>query len=348
MAKKMSQAMGMMIIVVVGFIAFAYLMTNGFTMGTIFATDEPEQGSPEFPTTYQQVGQAATIYFNSYDNEADAKTEVYPTYTIYKGPSTIQVDGAVANSSSGFVVGDTTSIYGTGTTYYLDPVENGAVNNEAPTFNMNAHTIATVASVEMKAYDTAMSELAASANDSDYNMTLGASEEKPFYVKVDTNQANVNLRIKAFCTFGSNMTDGADLKIATGKDTVAADWTKETMPKEVSTQTLSIKDRSGAVSMDYDACYVYKKGTEEYIDLHEWDEYWMKWTIEAGTKDPVDDLNSLFGMIWVDYSYSKGKDNKVYHDFYKHDDNEQVSTVGATETLSSPMGADNGLCFVAI
>lgn len=342
--KGMSQAVQLGLIGLIAVIAIVFVMKSDFQVEQIFATDDAEGDEI---TRFQEVGVGTTLYLNSYNVEPDAKTEAYPSYTIYKSGG-LHLDNAAANSSAGWASFDVADIYGTDTSYYTEPLLNVELDRENPTVNLDTHAIVTVGTVDIKAYDTSMTELSAAGNDSDYNITLGASQEKAFYTKIDTAQADKNLRIKAFCTFGSNQTDGGDLKIATGKDTVASDWTKVTIPDELSETTLSIVDKSSTITLDYDACYEYKAGTEEFVDLHEWEEYWMKWTIKAGSSDPAFDQNSVFGAIWVDYSYLKGKDNVVYHDWWVHDENEKVTTIGATETISSPQGLDNGFCIEAI
>ena len=52
-----------------------------------------------------------------------------------------------------------------------------------------------------------------------------------------------------------------------------------------------------------------------------------------------------FAVVALDATQAKGADGAVYTDYYTHDSAE--SNVGMTETLTSPLGKDNGVLIAA-
>jgi hypothetical protein len=289
------------------------------------------------------AGKAATVYINAYDQESYAKSKVSPELYVVDSSGSFLVDGATA-SSVNTVVGERLAFYGAGNNYYTDKLEY-TVPNEAPVVNLKAHKIAAEASMKVTGYDrTGSIQLTPdddAENNADYSMTLGANQEEIFFLELENQDDQSVFNLKAVCLFWNN-----DISEVTVED---ADWQKAGMPKEIRDQKLTfINDGNEKSSGNYKECYVYKKGTDEVISLHEWDRYKLKFKVKASTNNPIPNQFNDFGAIFLDASYYKGSDQKVYFDYYTHDINEKVTSVGLAETISSPEGLQIGAMIEAL
>jgi hypothetical protein len=288
-------------------------------------------------------GTSATVYINAYDLSANSETEVYPTYYIYDAQGNALVDGAGANNTTTFV-GQVLNFYGGGASYYVEPKVGYKVTAQSVVSRLDAVAIPSESNMQVVGRDYTGTALTAddnATNTADYSISLGASQTESVQIELQTAVANREYHLKAICTYAFG--DVSEFKLVEG-----GDWTEVAMPKEIKDATLTqVNDTGSSLTGSYDRCYVYKEGTTEVIKMPSWAKKSFNFVVESSTVDPTANTGDVFGAIFMDGSWAKGKDGKIYFDFYRHDDNGRVSEVGVAETEASPQGLDIGLMIEA-
>lgn len=296
-------------------------------------------GTVEKPLTIVQdfTGDTSTLTHSSYDLAGDTKVQVYPALFVYDSGGRLLTDGIGANTTS-TVVGEVIDIYANSSTYYVEPLLKYSVKSKGPQVELKAYLLADDSFWNTTAYDDVFEVLTTGANNSDYNMTLGASEAKTWYLKIQNARANSQSRVGAVCTYRTNSTviDKVEVK-ETG-------WARIYVPKHIANAAPSFTMSTGpAATGDYYDCYA----PSAPITLNEYDTVTIKLVTTAASTDPVTLSSGGFGAVVLDQGYAKGKDGKVYYDYYSHDDNEYVGGVGATEDLLTPRGRNVGVLVQA-
>lgn len=302
------------------------------------AAQAKEQGAPIILDS--RTGVAATIYPDFYDKEADTKTQVYPnTMWVRDEADNTIVNGVEANSTSS-VKGAVLSFYVGGSDYYGFDYGDKSIQTEAPTFNFDVATVAAETSLASKAFDSDNVALTAddnADNTADYSLAAGANQEQTVYLKLTNNDDNSMFRLGAIATFGQGDCDEIEIK--------DAGWVKYTgsMPKQLKDASLSVANDTATAftSTGYDNIYVPADGKP--MDLSEFDEVKVKAVIHAGSSNPTANTGDNCGVLFIDSSYEDDKAGNVVLDFFKHDDSEQVTAVGLSDTTTSPQGLTSGV-----
>lgn len=229
------------------------------------------------------------------------------------------------------------SFYGSSTAYYLYPLTNRQIGI-GDVVTLNGATIQAESSMVVTIYDdtgaTALTAADVTASH-DYKATLGEGQTETIYIKLSNNGADKRYDVKAICT-GAEGTNVSSLEIE------GSDWTSVKLPNVVEDAAVSVnltEADATLTSTEYDACYVYKSGTNDVLRLDEWDDSpLIKATINAkDSKNPADDVVFL---SFLDGAWARGSDGQGHFDFYQHDADE--GNVGLTETLTSPLGKQLG------
>ena len=297
------------------------------------------------------LGKEAALQSHTYDMEANnpysAEVDLTSTCYLYKngnGPENFvgtTSDTSDAAQSTGFSVGDTMNVYcgGSSTSYYAEKIENLCIDSQDDSFVISAHAMAAETEIALTGYDeTGATGLTAAGNTStaDYDLTLGASEEKSVYVQVKTNVANSAINFIGFATSATN-----DIDSVKPTDSAFVEQTGVAFLDKVDASANS-DDANANQTITYDA-YIMSSP----ILLSEWDFKKYQFTVKATSTDPTatDNVFSTIdaGVICtLDATYVKGDDGKPhlgYHDFAA----DSESNVGIAETFKFPVGKNSCL-----
>lgn len=298
------------------------------------------------------LGKAATYTANLFDLESntpfsaavDGKALVYKNGVFHKA-ITDTTDGTV---SSNLAVGDTLSIYenaplSSGITYYIEPVENLCVNKERETVSLDGHTAVANSNLATTCYDetgAATCSSGTTANEEDYDITLGASQEKKFFLKVAVNSAN-----KAYRLGGVAMIQDNDISKC---EPSGAEWSAIPVPDFLQTSiSLNASAASGTNrTSGYDEVYVLNNA----VMLSEWDEKKYEFVIQAGSSDPSTsndpDGSDVCVAVWLDAAWAPDSNNMPVLDVFQHDDGE--GDVGIKDDYAFPVGGTGGVIIEGI
>jgi len=298
-------------------------------------------------------GKASTVTLNSYDQEANSETEVYPEYYVVNSAGDKLLNGIVANTTS-TTVGEVISVYGSGedATYYLDIKKDFTVLTEAPTMSLEAHTIVTETNLAITGYDDALNGLTAddsSNNTADYNLgNYGADESNSISLKFRNGQANSLMQLGAICVGWGGDVD--EIKLT------ESGWYKDGrgVPKELDDATVSHKnDTNQAQTVDWKECYVPYSATfastsseDRVVEFHQYDDQYFEFEVVAGSTAPTADTGDVAIVGFFDIANEKGKDGLMYFDYFVHDDNEEVTDVGLSEdSTANAYGLDTAVAL---
>jgi hypothetical protein len=292
-------------------------------------------------------GTTATLDVNAWDLESDTPystaVDANPTYVYKNGNSGGDYVTSITDTSgatvSGYSVGDIAYLYPTGTTYYGEALEGVCVDTQRKSVSLNVHKIATETDMQITGYDdTGTTTLTSgTSGQEDYEISMGASEKKTFYIKLKMNAANEAFNLGGIAVRLLNDAKALRL-IESGFDKVAT-------PTFLDNVNIAINDSpSYSVNITGGYDFVWKKTTPQL--LKEWDSVKYQFEVESSTTDPTaDDTVSptsadLVILQFVDAQWARGEDGRVYLDFYQHDANE--GNVGMSETVTSPLGKTTG------
>ncbi len=294
------------------------------------AVDTDGDGIPDAVTIDNNLHDTATVTLDAYDLAADTETEVYPEWTVFNIVDKKLINDAVANSTTISFVGDNLKTYGTGTTYYCDPVEY-PVNLEAGEIvEMDCYTGAAESSMELKLYDSDKDALTASSNstnEADYSAALGAGEDSVIYMKLANRDSDSVYWLGALCTFYGNDID--DYVLDEG------DFTEIPLPKEVKDATWAIKNDSGSdLTGDWDHCYAMLDNTGEIVPLalEEWDDTgYLRTVVTGGSTEPAAHTGDNYGVLALDYSYVVGAEGRIHGGLDDDTTSEDVGNMGCID-----------------
>jgi|GEM_PF-4081262 len=293
------------------------------------------------------MGKSATLLLNAYEIEGSSKVKktdvnvsVWKDGVELENYATFDISDTI---SSGLAVGDKITVVEIDGSYYGNPVTK-TIGSESDVMEYDVSAMASESNMQVTVYDdTGTTELnAASDSDlADYNITLGAGEEKVVYAKIYNGDSDSLIRIKAIAVGAGN-----DIDEVTVED---PNWVKVAIPKHIEDTTLTINGTS--TSFDYDAVYVYKPGTTETIDLHEYESFKLKLKIKADASNDPAFTTTVSNM---DIAFFEFKDADWYYTksgsyaFGIADDSDSEADVGIDETDNSPLGKEMGAIIQAI
>lgn len=323
---KAKKQRNMFLLIGIAAIVIPVFISGSLSELNFFAAGIGAGGASQGGNIATNQGDAATVYLKAYDAEAASSTLVYPLMTVFDQNKAVLLDGTSAASVS-TTIGNTVDIYGAdNTSYYLDQKLVQSVPNAAPTINLVAHSVANTTTLNV--YDDVMTVLGNGANNTDYNVSLGATEAKIQYLKLTNTDSYSLYRLGAICSFRTNATAINKVEV------VEAGWNRVHIPKAIKDVSATIQLSIAAPAISYYDCWA----PSSSISLKAYDSVTIKTRTEAGSNQPVAAGSAGYGFIALDTGSSKGKDGTVSSDFYVHDDNENVNTIGYSETVTSPYG----------
>jgi hypothetical protein len=287
----------------------------------------------------------ATVTLDAFDVEAlagkSSAVDLGDDCRLYAnsntGTFTPSADTAAGSVTTVWKPGDTAFIYCGGTFaeigYYADPVEGECIDSIAKHVSWDVHAITTAASgVDMVVYDDAHTVLTAAGNTTtaDYDITLGASQEKKIYVKLTESVAVKSFNLMAFATASLNDIDYVKPESSTGMvQKLAPKWLKDV---EVGDET-NIQNQT----TDYDVYYL-----AQPVLLKQWQSVEYPFTVKAKTTDPAETANVFSTMdaaiiCAIDGTYHQGSDGKEYLDIQDHITDTEAN-VGYVEVVFDPVG----------
>jgi len=291
------------------------------------------------------IGKAATVTITAYDKESTTPYSGGVNAALFiarNGDILSTIDGSMSN----YAVGDVINIYGqdNSTGYYVDDKLGVCINSEAFPVSLDAHAVAATASVTVSCFDDTGASACSSgtnATEEDFDITLSASEETTFFLKVKEATA-----VKSFNLFGVATRVTND--IATCEPT-GSEWIERTVPDFMNKNLAASANPTGTnVTNGYGNFWTL--GTPEnpnnvLLTEYQWRKYEFK--IKAGTTDPSNtDLFSSSDMCiacFFDATRTRGEDGKLYYDAFTHTSSE--ANVGFVENYTHPEGG-TGACVV--
>lgn len=331
----------------------------GFTLATLFPATQVTAPTLQLQTCADYVksinpyllGKSSTLTLNAWDmasntpyaSAVDAKVSVYKNGdTADKYVATLTDTSAY--QLSGFSVGDTISIYeDTPTSYYVDSQVGVCIDSETKSINLNAYSMADVADMETLGYDeTGTATLTAGIPGAhDYNMTLGANEQKMIHVKVKVAAADKTFRFGGWAIATFFNISKVEVKGQEGRV-----YTLSVTPTSFKNRNIKVGTLdTTTINRDYS---IY---TTSPILLREWESIKDAFIVYADTaNDPIDRTNTVFfngfAIVAVDSACARGDTGVTVCDFYKHDSAQ--GNVGVAEPLTAPAGKQVGILVATL
>lgn len=328
-----------------GFGFAGFLSSTGADTSTLI---QASGGTGQAVVIDDNANDQATLSLNAYDREASSETIVSTVPVgIYKilnangdlsklnDRDSTNFTGSITTAS----VGQQLFLAGGDGSYYMDAIPVYDVSIATDTINGDVHAIAGESSMTVTVKDDSGTVLTAdddAENTADYSLSMGAGEEKLINVELKVSASNKAYQLKAVAVGFNN--DADNIEVAN------SDWTKVTLPKELSDASIThTNDTSSTFTTDYDTFYVYKAGTNEVIDLAQWEKYSLPFVVTADSStDPTANTGDVINGLFLDGAWAEGKDGFMSFDVYQHDSNEGVGAVGLDETVTSPEGLQIG------
>ncbi|CAB1060212.1 hypothetical protein D1BOALGB6SA_4977 [Olavius sp. associated proteobacterium Delta 1] len=287
------------------------------------------------------VGDAGTLYLEGYTGswgDAGARAEVYPTYTVMNDGVTI-VNDAQANSTSKVKAGDVLDVYGTGASYYVDPLEGYVMDGETASVELDAYAVVATTDLVITVYDK--DENALTADDDDENTAdyaggnVLANDMETYYAKLEQTGADKSFQLFGICTY--ILGDEAD-----DFELVEKGWKEVNVPEKLDDTSITLADDGLANTTEKGFKHCYIPEDEEPIHLQENDDTdKIKFVFDSDdSTQPAANGDTYFGAVFMDGSYSVDKDGNVEFGFFMDDDTEDPGAVGIDE---NPETTVNGL-----
>lgn len=283
------------------------------------------------------LGTSATVTPNAYDLESNTP------YSSAVGISAdyFTTDGQLA-SATGFKVGDMAVIYPSpnNASYYGERKE-VCITGQQQAVQLSIHNITANTNLQTTGYDkTGSAGLSAGTNaeEEDYDITLGANQDEKFYLEVLTNVA-----VNSFNLAGAAMFANKDIDDCYPVD--GQGFTKVSTPKYL--KGIAVANSSGGepVTKDYT---VWKLDTP--ILLSEWEFKKFGFVISSGATDPTTNTDfatsDMCGLVWLDATWARGADGRMYNDIYTHDSAE--NNVGMVGNYTEITGKQDGVVIEGI
>jgi hypothetical protein len=332
----------------------AFGILQGFNMGA--SVTPPGTGEvPSASSCYDNVnpelrGKAVSLTVNAYDVEADSSTNVDLTTNCYLYRNSISAgdyqgttsDTTAPDAITGiFSVGDVLLIRCGGTGYYTDPYE-ACIDRENWGVALDSHDLVATTDLSIVGYDSSDNTLTAgSTNINDYSITMGAGETTTFRLKLKANVAN-----KAFQFHGWAVAQFYNISSCKPiSDDEGGTYTAQAVPTFLHNIDVGM-DVGGqnAITEDYTPWV-----RSSVLMLHEWEEFKTEFELKShSTNDPNGGENSTafdgVAIVAFDSTWTISDDNVASYGYYTPDSSQD--NVGVTETLTSPLGKDNGVLII--
>jgi len=278
----------------------------------------------------RELGATSTVTFNAYEGEwsgVGSKTEVYPEYTIIDQNSKIVVNDVAVNSTTTFGVGDSGTVYATGSDQYFDP-HRFVVGKQAETVELLVYSILATSNLVTSAYDDNEDALTADNNvnnTADYAGGNIGNGDTTYYIKLKNNVKDKVFRLGAILTYYC----GGEADDFTLQEN---GWELTDVPSGVLGDTFTLYD-DGNASTSCSFKHAYVPVGEKYIELQEFDDTGkMKFVFDPDdTTEPTANGDTYFGVTFVDYACEKSAGGAVICDWYKHDTDSDPGDVGLDE-----------------
>lgn len=295
------------------------------------------------------VGKAATVTLNAYDQSTDNPYSAAVDTTVYVFRSKTAAEANNANyvftgtdtsaaSVTGVNVGDTVTIVGGNVTYYMDALQGHCVTSVNDNVNLNVWAIPAESSLLTVVYTdtTGSTAMTTGSSGTDYTEALGASQIKAHALKLTNNVAN-----RAYQLGGYGFAVLTNISSITVNDPA---FSLTTTPNYLSNVAIGANNSAqNTITRSYS---VYKLNTP--MVLTEFAEKKIPFTVTVSSNEPVAchgcSVESGYAGVALDTSWTRGSDGKAYQDIHDHSLAGGVdgNNVGMSETVASPNGLDSG------
>ena len=290
-------------------------------------------------------GKASTLDVNAWDMESDtpysAAVDLTTSCQYYKnGAAAVNYIGPSADTAaeelSGFTVGDRVYYYCGGASYYTDPILGKCITTQREPLTLETHAAVAESNMQIVVYDdtgnTAL-DAAQSTEFGDYNLTMGAGEEKSIHVKLKNNVADKTYN---FCGWAVAKFYNVS------KVTPLGAYTPAVSPLHLDSIDIEINGTTNTLNSDY----LFFKTSPNL--MREWDSIKVQFEVESKSgMDPLDQQGATiagvngFAILSKDCQYARGDDGTMTEDFYAH--TSAQADVGVAETETSPRGKQTGV-----
>jgi len=348
--KSIDKKMWVMIVVVVlAMFTVAGLTTNWFGLAgptALMAGVSNDSGT----VTIEDLTASVTLTLERFTGEhgnAGGQTPVTTTNTVVRerGNSKILNDVST-NSTTSVVLNDVVSLYGTGSSFYVDPVMNHKIEKTADTIEANAYTVVATTDLVIECYQknaiTALTADDNANNTADYaGGALGAGEDYKYFCQLTNNVADKTFRLGAILTgYCGDEADEFELlntKEGSTNKIEDSEWKEATIPSGNLKNSINQRDDVNAsTGCSWKHAYV-PKGSN-YVDLHEWDYIKSRFNFEADdTTGPTANGDTYIAVGYVDYGCERDLTGDVVCSWYRHNTNGDPADVGIDESIDTTM-----------
>jgi hypothetical protein len=305
--------------------------------------------------TDEQLDETASVNLRTYDlasssgmtSAVDLTTNCW-LYANGNSPDDFRgksADTEDAATTSIWNLGDTAYVYCGGTSYYTVPAEGVCIDGPTKTIEMDSYAICSaVTDLVISGFDKNGNALTAAGNTStaDYDVTLGASQTEivSFELLVNSNTETYNLMALAMDTWN-------DIDSVSPKDTGLFKGGRQGYTPDyldslaVSSDENSDLGNTANVTLSYEVWYL-----NEPILMKEWDTVEYSFKVKAGSTDPTAsdaDFDGFDGasVCFLDGTYSRGHDGKMYYDIHDHAEDGSEADVGLANKVDFPVDKDD-------
>ncbi len=287
-------------------------------------------------------GKASTVTLNGYDQAANSPFSAAVDALVYveKNGEIVLVRDTTSGSLTSYSVGDRVSIKGGNASYYVTDKDFCIDTVQLPV-ELDVYSVASVGNMEISCFDNTASAACSSATNNtqeDFTISLGASQEETYYLKLEVATANVAFNLYGIAMVAFNDINKVTFLGATSGDDSA--WSPAVMPINLTGVTFEQDDieASDNLAGGFDSLYLRDNGP---MLMLEWDSAKYKFGIEAGTTDPsatTTFASSDVGIVcFADAVWSRGVDGTMSLGIHNFGDNE--INVGLNEDFYKPVTA---------
>jgi len=219
-----------------------------------------------------------------------------------------------------------------------------SVPPEKETWRLDVYTAAAETSLDITVYDDKNTELTSgdTAAHENYELSLGASEEKEVRVEIKNKDDDSLYTIKALAWRSINDADTVE--------PITSGWTASNNPKFLSGADIvanRTKGTAGQTISGYEGVYEYNKGTNDVIQLLEWQSYTLALKLAADSTGCTEDNSAdptttdRFYLQFVDGDWYKGTDLSPKFGYF--DDTTDQNDVGVAQNVTWPSNDDSGI-----
>lgn len=295
--------------------------------------------------------EAITVTPKAFDRESGSNTALTGmNIGVYKSGTTSPaiVDASDTTTTFSAQAGTVIDVMGGGnTSYYIMTATGQCINEQGQIIELDAHASVADNNLVTSGYDETGSTAltTGTTNEENYEIALGASQEKKFYQKTEVNVADASYR---FCGYGvmyngdvDNIEprDGDELEWA-----VTLTYTREGPAKFLKDADIMYNQTSAGNISGYDYFWRAVEGPQL---MTEWQSIKQGFTISADSDgtDALDGASSAStGDYWaitaLDCAWAEGADGYMFDDYYVHSQDE--TNAGVAEDVNDMYAKDAG------